>query len=94
MTGITTLDRATFQQAVDDLQRYCAALDEREQQIARWHEEATMDDRVRLAEQLGAHRERDRLVLLIDAQLQQLRKGSMDSCLLRALRKQVEGCDA
>jgi hypothetical protein len=34
------------------------------------------------------------LVLLIDAQLQQLRKGSMDSCLLRALRKQVEGCDA
>ena len=88
---MTTPGLLELQQAVDDLRHRHAALDESEQQIARWHEEATMDDRVRLAEQLGAHRERDRLVLLIDAQLEQLRQGSMDSCLLRALRKQVEG---
>jgi hypothetical protein len=91
---VTTPGLLELQQVVDDLRHRHAALDEREQRIAQWHEEATMDDRVRLAEQLGAHRERDRLVLLIDAQLEQLRQGSMDSCLLRALRKQVEGCDA
>jgi hypothetical protein len=91
---MTTPGLLELQQVVDDLRHRHAALDKREQQIARWHEEATMDERVRLAEQLGAHRERDRLVLLIDAQLEQLRQGSMDSCLLRALRKQVEGCDA
>jgi hypothetical protein len=91
---MTTPGLLELQQVVDDLRHRHAALDKREQQIAQWHEEATMDDRVSLAEQLGAHRERDRLVLLIDAQLEQLRQGSMDSCLLRALRKQVEGCDA
>jgi hypothetical protein len=91
---MTTPGLLELQQVVDDLRHRHAALDELEQQIARWHEKATMDERVRLAEQLGAHRERDRLVLLINAQLEQLRQGSMDSCLLKALRKQVEGCDA
>jgi hypothetical protein len=88
---MTTPGLLELQQVVDDLHHRHTALDELEQQIARWHEEATMDDRVRMAEHLGRHRERDRLVLLIDAQLEQLRQGSMDSCLLKALRKQVEG---
>jgi 16S rRNA C1402 (ribose-2'-O) methylase RsmI len=88
---MTTPGLLELQQVVDDLRHRHAALDEREQRIARWHEEATMDERVRLAEQLGAHRKQGQLVLLIDAQLEQLHQGSMDSCLLRALRKQVEG---
>ena len=80
-----------LQQVVDDLRTRQAALNEREQLIAQWHEQATESQRVRQAEQLGRDLERRRVVALIDIQLDHLQRASMDSCLLRALRRQVEG---
>ena len=80
-----------LQQVVDDLRTRQAALDEREQQIAQWHEQATESERVQQAEQLGRDLERRRVVALIDIQLDHLQRASMDSFLLRALRRQVEG---
>jgi hypothetical protein len=80
-----------LQQVVDDLRTRHAALDAREQDLARWYEQLTETERVQQAERLGRDQERQRVMRLIDVQLDQLHRGSMDSCLLRALRHQVEG---
>jgi len=79
-----------LQQVVDDLRTRHAALDAREQDLARWYEQLTETERVLQAERLGRDQERQRVMRLIDVQLDQLHRGSMDSCLLRALRRQVE----
>jgi hypothetical protein len=80
-----------LQQVVDDLRIRHAALDDREQELARWYEQLTETERVAQAERLGRDNERRRVMHLIDVQLDQLHRGCMDSCLLRALRRQVEG---
>lgn len=80
-----------LQRAVDDLRMREAQLHQQEQALAQWCEQLTEAERVQQAEHLGRDEERRRVLLLIDVQLDQLRRGSMDSCLLRALRRQVEG---
>lgn len=78
-----------LQQAVDALRTRHLALEAREAEIAEWQEQLTESERVWQAERLGRDQERQRVMRLIDIQLEQLRRGSMDSCLLRSLRRQV-----
>jgi hypothetical protein len=83
--------RDQLDQLADKLRIHSEQLEAREQQIAQWHEQATESERVQHAERLGRNLERVRVTQLIDIQLDYLKRGSKDSCILRALRRQVEG---
>lgn len=67
------------------------ALNARERELARQAEEMTLHQRVRQAEAMGRQLERERVVMLIDAQLAELGRAGLNAVALRALRDQVRG---
>lgn len=67
------------------------ALNARERELARQAEEMTLHQRVRQAEAMGRQLERERVVMLIDAQLAELGRAGLNAVTLRALRDQVLG---
>ena len=73
-------------QQLDDL---LADLEAREQSVAQAAEELTASAAVQAAWQQGGIAERDRVVMLIDHQLDQLRRGGINAIVLTALRKMV-----
>lgn len=62
-----------------------------EERLARQAEELTLDERVRQAERLGRDLERERCLALLDAQLDAFISGGMNSLVLKALRRQING---
>lgn len=64
-------------------------LDARELEMVRTAEGLTVTARVRQAELLGRDLERQRVVALIDSQLDQLNRGGMNAISLEHLRKRV-----
>lgn len=66
------------------------ALDDRERELARMAEQLTLDARIQQAETLGRQLERDRVLRLIDAQLEQLQRGGLNALSLRHLRAAIQ----
>ena len=73
-------------QQLDDL---LADLEAREQSVAQAVEELTASAAVQAAWQQGGAAERDRVVMLIDHQLDQLSRGGINAIVLTALRRMV-----
>ena len=73
-------------QQLDDL---LADLEAREQSVAQAAEELTASAAVQAAWQQGGTAERDRVVMLIDHQLDQLSRGGINAIVLTALRRMV-----
>jgi len=66
-----------------------ADLEAREQSVAQAAEELTTSAAVQAAWQQGGAAERDRVVMLIDHQLDQLSRGGINAIVLTALRRMV-----
>jgi light-regulated signal transduction histidine kinase (bacteriophytochrome) len=66
-----------------------ASMDKREQAIAQAAEMLTESAAVQAALHQGAASERDRVVVLIDHRLDQLRRGDTDALVLETLRRTV-----
>lgn len=81
----------TLAKVLAEIEADCAALAVREQELAKQAEQLTMDARIHQAEALGQRLERERVVLLINAQLEQLGRAGLNAVSLRALREQVQG---
>jgi hypothetical protein len=73
-------------QQLDDL---LADLEAREQSVAQAAEELTASAAVQSAWQQGGAAERDRVVMLIDHQLDQLSRGGINAIVLTTLRRMV-----
>jgi hypothetical protein len=73
-------------QQIDDL---LADLEAREQSVAQATEELTASAAVQAAWQQGGAAERDRVVMLIDHQLDQLSSGGINAIVLTTLRRMV-----
>jgi hypothetical protein len=73
-------------QQLDDL---LADLEAREQSVAQAAEELTASAAVQAAWQQGGMAERDRVVMLIDHQLDQLSRGGINAIVLTTLRRMV-----
>jgi hypothetical protein len=76
-------------QARQQLDTLLADLEQREQSVAQAAELLTESAAVRSAWQQGGMAERDRVVMLIDLQLDQLSRGGVNALVLTALRRQV-----
>ena len=76
-------------QARQQLDALLADLEQREQSVAQAAEELTASAAVQAAWQQGGMAERDRVVMLIDHQLDQLSRGGVNAIVLTALRRQV-----
>ena len=76
-------------QARQQLDALLADLEQREQSVAQAAEELTATAAVQAAWQQGGMAERDRVVMLIDHQLDQLSRGGVNAIVLIALRRQV-----
>jgi hypothetical protein len=66
-----------------------ADLEAREQSVAQAAEELTASTAVQAAWQQGGAAERDRVVMLIDHQLDQLSRGGINAIVLTTLRRMV-----
>ena len=77
--------------AMARLQHRVADLEEREAALAAAMELANVDGAVRAAFHDGRMEERDRVLKLIDTQLDMLSRTSISRTLLHALRRMVEG---
>jgi hypothetical protein len=71
-----------------------ADLEAREQSVAQAAEELTESAAVQAAWRQGAAAERDRLVMLIDHQLDQLKRGGINAVVLTTLRRMVVEVEA
>jgi hypothetical protein len=78
-------------QQLDDL---LAELEAREQSVAQAAEELTASSAVQAAWRQGGAAERDRVVMLIDHQLDQLSRGGINAVVLTALRRMVVEVEA
>ena len=76
-------------QARQQLDTLLADLEQREQSVAQAAELLTATAAVQAAWQQGGMAERDRVVMLIDLQLDQLSRGGVNALVLTALRRQV-----
>ena len=76
-------------QTRQQLDALLADLEQREQSVAQAAEELTATAAVQAAWQQGGMAERDRVVMLIDHQLDQLSRGGVNAIVLTALRRQV-----
>ena len=76
-------------QARQQLDARLADLEQREQSVAQAAELLTATAAVQAAWQQGGMAERDRVVMLIDLQLDQLSRGGVNALVLTALRRQV-----
>jgi hypothetical protein len=79
----------TLTQVRQQLDSLLADLEAREQSVAQAAEELTASAAVQAAWQQGGVAERDRVVMLIDHQLDQLSRGGINAIVLTALRKMV-----
>ena len=80
---------ATIDEIRQQLNFMLASLDEREQAIAQGAEMLTQSAVVQAALHQGAASERDRVVVLIDHQLDQLKRGGTNALVLETLRRTV-----
>jgi hypothetical protein len=80
---------ATINEIHQQLNSMLASLDEREQAIAQAAEMLTESAAVQAAWHQGAASERDRVVVLIDHQLDQLKRGGTNALVLETLRRTV-----
>ena len=80
---------ATINEIHQQLNSMLASLDEREQAIAQAAEMLTESAAVQAALHQGAASERDRVVVLIDHQLDQLKRGGTNALVLETLRRTV-----
>jgi hypothetical protein len=78
-------------QQLDDL---LADLEAREQSVAQAAEELTATAAVQAAWHQGGMAERDRMVMLIDLQLDQLKRGGINAIVLTTLRRMVVEVEA
>jgi hypothetical protein len=78
-----------FTQARQQLDTLLADLEAREQSVAQAAEELTASAAAQAAWQQGGAAERDRVVMLIDHQLDQLSRGGINAIVLTALRRMV-----
>jgi hypothetical protein len=76
-------------QARQQLDTLLADLEQREQSVAQAAELLTESAAVQSAWRQGGMAERDRVLLLIDHQLDQLSRGGVNALVLTALRRQV-----
>jgi hypothetical protein len=65
------------------------ALQQREQQVAQAAEQLSQEPAIVAAWQQGGAAERDRVLMLIDHQLDQLKRGGTNAVVLTALRRMV-----
>jgi hypothetical protein len=79
----------TLTQARQQLDDLLADLEAREQSVAQAAEELTASAAVQAAWQQGGIAERDRVVALIDLQLDQLSRGGTNAVVLTTLRRIV-----
>jgi hypothetical protein len=84
----------TITEVRQQLDTLLADLDEREQAIAQAAEMLTESAVVQAALHQGAASERDRVLLLIDHQLDQLKRGGTNAVVLTALRRMVAEVEA
>jgi hypothetical protein len=80
------IDLTRTRQQLDDL---LADLEAREQAVAQAAEELTATAAVQAAWQQGGDAERNRVVMLIDHQLDQLKRGGINAVVLATLRRMV-----
>jgi hypothetical protein len=81
-------------QARQQLDALLADLEQREQSVAQAAELLSQEPAIAAAWQQGGMSERDRVVSLIDLQLDQLSRGGVNAIVLTALRRQVLEVDA
>ena len=79
----------TITQVRQQLDTLLADIDDREQAIAQAAEQLSQTPAVQAAWQQGQLAERDRVLLLIDHQLDQLKRGGVNALVLTALRRMV-----
>ena len=80
---------ATIDEIRQQLDFILASLDEREQAIAQGAEMLTQSAVVQAALHQGAASERDRVLMLINHQLDQLKRGGTNALVLETLRRTV-----
>jgi hypothetical protein len=78
-----------FANTCQQLNTLLADLEAREQSVAQAAEELTATAAVQAAWRQGGAAERDRVVMLIDLQLDQLDRGGINAIVLTALRRMV-----
>ena len=76
-------------QARQQLDALLADLEQREQSVAQAAEQLSQEPAVAAAWQQGGIAERDRVVMLIDLQLDQLSRGGTNAVVLTTLRRMV-----
>jgi len=81
-------------QARQQLDTLLADLEAREQSVAQAAEELTATAAVQAAWHQGGMAERDRMVMLIDLQLDQLKRGGINAIVLTTLRRMVVEVEA
>jgi hypothetical protein len=79
----------TLTKTRQQLDTLLADLEAREQSVAQATEELTASAAVQAAWQQGGIAERDRVVILIDHQLDQLSRGGINAIVLTTLRRMV-----
>jgi len=79
----------TIQVALQMVQHRERQLEAQELELVRAAESLTVTARIRQAEQLGRDLERQRVVALIDVQLEMLQRGGLNALSLEHLRRQV-----
>ena len=79
----------TIQVALQMVQHRERQLEAQELELVRAAEGLTVTARIRQAEQLGRDLERQRVVALIDVQLEMLQRGGLNALSLEHLRRQV-----
>jgi hypothetical protein len=79
----------TIQVALQMVQHRERQLEAQELELVKAAESLTVTARIRQAEQLGRDLERQRVVALIDVQLEMLQRGGLNALSLEHLRRQV-----
>lgn len=74
---------------IADIRARRQALDEEERQLAAAAESMTLNDRVQLERMLTTREERQRVLMLIDQQLEYFKRGCNTYTVLKTLKKQV-----
>lgn len=85
---------ATITQLRQQLDSTLADIDDREKAIASAAELLSQSAAVQAAYRQGAASERDRVLVLIDHQLDQLKRGGTNAVVLEAMRRMVSGVEA
>lgn len=79
----------TLTQARQQLDTLLADLEQREQSVAQAAEQLSQEPAIAAAWHQGGLRERDRVLLLIDHQLNQLKRGGINAVVLTTLRRML-----